>query len=134
MDAEASTWHVADPFDLPDWLGEHDLTWRADSSIGGPCAPGVLCASEELRLPLLVLGADTAFPQAVVSPSVRTAVHQAWTYSQVALLWASDSTAGSYALAVPSTTMDVDLVCTALRRFAKAIGIAPSRVSVHIRL
>jgi len=30
--------------------------------------------------------------------------------------------------------MDVDLVCTALRRFAKAIGIAPSRVSVHIRL
>jgi hypothetical protein len=30
--------------------------------------------------------------------------------------------------------MDVDLVCTALRRFAKAIGVAPDRVSAHIRL
>ena len=42
--------------------------------------------------------------------------------------------ARTYAVAVPTTAMDVDLVCTALRRFAKAIGIAPSRVSVHIRL
>ena len=134
MDAEASAWHVADPFDLPEWLGEYELTWRTDASIGGPRCPGILSATAELCLPLLVLGADTAFPQPVVSPAVRTSVHQAWTYSQVAVLSADEPTPRSYALAVPSTSMDVDLVCTTLRRFAKAIGIAPSRVSVHIRL
>ena len=132
MHAEPSTWHVADPFDLPEWLGKQELTWRAESSIGGPHAPGMLCGDER-RLPLTVLGADTAYPQPVVSPSVRTAVHQAWTYSQVALLTATDS-ADTYAVAVPATAMDVDLVCTALRRFAKSIGVDPTRVSVLIRL
>jgi hypothetical protein len=140
MSAEASPWQVADPFDLPDWLGEHELTWRTDSSLGDAQAPGTLCGTAkrvegertaDLCLSLAVLGADTAFPLPVVSEPVRTQVHQAWTYGQVALLAGAGS---SLAIGVPATSIDIDLVCEALRRFAKAIGVEPHQISLHIRL
>lgn len=130
MTAEPRDWQVADPFDLPDWLGEHALTWRADTSIDGPVAAGTLCGVPDGCLPLAVLGADEAYPLPAVAEQVRAQVHQAWRYGQVALL-VSDR---SYAVAVPATTVDVDLVCEALRRFAKAIAVDPERISVHVRL
>lgn len=130
MTAEPRDWQVADPFDLPDWLAEHALTWRADTSIGGPVAAGTLCGRPDRCLPLAVLGADEAYPLPAVEEKVRAQVHQAWRYGQVVLL-ASER---SYAVAVPATTVDVDLVCEALRRFAKAIAVEPERISVHVRL
>lgn len=130
MAAERSEWQVADPFDLPEWLGEHDLTWTATSSIGGPSAPGALCGADDRCLPLAVLGADEAYPVPAVAETVRTQVHQAWRYGQVALLAAGSS----YAVAVPAITVDVDLVCEALRRFAKAIAIDPDRIRVLVQL
>jgi hypothetical protein len=130
MPAERADWQVADPFDLPEWLGEHDLTWTADSSIGGPSASGALRGRDGSCLPLAVLGADEAFPVPTVAEAVRTQVHQAWRYGQVALLAAGSS----YAVAVPAITVDVGLVCEALRRFAKAIGIDPDRIRVLVKL
>ncbi len=135
MTAESPAWQVTDPFDLPEWLGEHELTWRTDSSLGEAQAPGTLCGTPEgttdLCLSLAVLGADTAFPLPVVSEPVRTQVHQAWTYGQVALLAGPGN---ARAIAVPATSIDVVLVCEALRRFAKAIGVEAHQISVHIRL
>lgn len=130
MTADPSDWKVADPFDLPEWLGEHDLVWAADASTGGASTPGSLRAADELVLSLTVLAADVAYPVPVVAESVRAQVHQAWQYGQVALLAAADS----YAVAVPATSVDVDLLCEVLRRFAKAIGVAAERVSVLVRL
>lgn len=130
MTAERPDWQVGDAFDLPEWLGEHALTWTADSSIGGPAASGAICGGNGLCLPLAVLAADEAYPLPAVTESVRTQVHQAWRYDQVALLICGSS----YAIAVPATTVDVDLVCEALRRFAKAIGVIADRISVLVRL
>ncbi len=130
MSAESPGWKVADPFDLPEWLGAQDLTWAADISIGGSAAPGSLRGTGDLVLPLTVLAADEAFPVPVVDEGVRSQVHQAWQYGQVALL----TDAEMHAVAAPVTRVDVDLVCEALRRFAKAIGVEPGRVRVLVRL
>ena len=130
MSAEPRDWQVADPFDLPDWLGEQALTWTADSSIGGSRATGALCAADERCLPLAVLGVDEAYPVPIVGDAVRRQVHQSWRYGQVALL----EQRGSYALAAPAISVDVDMVCEALRRFAMAIGVAAERIRVLVRL
>jgi hypothetical protein len=121
---------ITDPFDLPEWLGSGELTWVAASGLASASLSGALVGQDGERLPLSIIAADRAYPTPVVDEEVRRAVHQAWALNQVVIL--DDD--GCQTLAVPTVTLDTELVCEAMRRFARAIGVDTSRVSLTIRL
>jgi hypothetical protein len=122
---------VADAFDLPDWLGTDPVRWRADSSIvGSPHVRGTVGAAGGRTHALDVLAVDAAFPKPVCPERERTAVHQAWQFGEVALLTVGDRIAAG----VPGREIDLDLLCEALRRFAKSVGAPTGNYTVAITL
>jgi hypothetical protein len=129
MPPAPAPWQVADAFDLPEWLA-NGFTWQAAETLTGVRVPGEVTGIDGERLALDLLCADVAFPAPVVDDRLRTQAHQAWHYAQVLLL--SDGARDT--LAVPAAALGADLACEALRRFAKAVGVSPSDVSVTLRL
>jgi hypothetical protein len=123
-------WAVADPFDLPEWLGEEHLRWSTKESQSGAIVAGSITGDSGTCVDLDLLCVDVAYPAAVVTERLRHDAHQAWHFGQVLLLVRD----GRHALAMPTTRWDADTVCEALRRFAKAIGVPPSQLSVVLRL
>jgi hypothetical protein len=122
-------WSIADPFDLPEWLGEQPLQWSTREAETGARIEGVLTSgSGEVDLDLLCV--DVAFPAVALGERLRHDAHQAWHFGQVLLLVREDR----HALAVPTTRWDADIACEAMRRFAKAIGVPASHISVLLRL
>lgn len=122
---------VADPFDLPEWIGTRDCTWTTAGSVGDVHVPGVLRGgASDPPLTLAVLAADVAYPRPVVRDQMRRDVHQAWVHGQVLLLADGDG----FVLAVPGTTLDEDALCEALRRFARSVGALPRQFTVALRL
>jgi hypothetical protein len=120
-----------DPFDLPDWLGEGEVTWTSDDvTRHGSMVGGCLRGPGELRQPCDLLAVDEAYPVPVVEDALRTAAHQAWRHGQVLLLERD----GRPTLAVPGTSFTADEVLDALTRLAKAVGARPQNFSVHLRL
>ena len=120
-----------DPFDLPDWLGDGEVTWTSDDSTrSGASVEGCLLGAGDERHPCDLLAVDLAYPAPVVSDQIRTAAHQAWKHGQVLLL----DRDGRAALAVPGTSFTADTVLDAITRLAKAVGAAPSSYSVKLRL
>lgn len=120
-----------DPFDLPDWLGEGEITWTSDdvtrsSSLVGGCLVG----AGDVRHPCDLLAVDEAYPAPVVDDPVRTAAHQAWRHGQVLVL----DRDGRTTLAVPGTAFTADTVLDAVTRLAKAVGARPSSYAVRLRL
>jgi hypothetical protein len=69
-------------------------------------------------------------PPAVVSESVRHDAHQAWVHGQVLLL----DTDSGFTVGVPGTGLGVELLCEAIRRFARGVGAAPTPFTVAVRL
>jgi hypothetical protein len=130
MSSSPGEWAVADPFDLPEWLGEEQLRWSTEQSESGALVLGILTGDSGATLDLDLLCADVAYPAAAVSERLRHDAHQAWHFGQVLLL----VRAGRHALAMPTTRWDADTVCEALRRFAKAIGVPPGQLAVVLRL
>ena len=120
----------ADPVELPDWLGTSEVTWTALSTVRGAARiEGVLTgAGEELACDLLA--ADLAYPEPQLQGTWRWQAHQAWTYGQVLLV----SYDGRLTLAVPGTAYSADGVLETIGRLAKAVGVAPGRFSVTLRL
>ena len=112
-----------DPFDLPDWLGEGEVTWASDASLRsgigwratcpGPTEPDLACD---------LLAVDEAYPAPVVDADTRTRAHQAWRHGQVLLLRQDDR----LTLALPGTSFTPDLVLDALTRLARAVGAEPA--------
>jgi hypothetical protein len=124
---------AVDAFDLPDWLGTGDVTWEARSSVrGAQHIAGVLssAAPGAEPLPCDLLAADVAYPQPALPESWRRRAHQAWEHGQV-LLVARD---GRLTLAVPGTAYSADGVLETLGRLALAVGVAPARFTVCLRL
>ena len=122
---------VADAFDLPDWMGTEKVRWRADSSLeGSPHVLGTVGAAGGRSHPLDVLAVDAAYPVPVCPERERTAVHQAWQFGEVALLAVGDRIAAG----VPGSAVDLDLLCEALRRFAKSVGAPSGNYTVAITL
>lgn len=119
-----------DPFDLPDWLGESEVTWAADAGLlAGHRVPGRLSgAGAELACDLLAI--DEAYPEPVTATPLRSRAHQAWRHGQV-LLTSYD---GRLTLLVPGTGFDADRVLDALERLAKAVGAAPTNFVAQLRL
>ena len=124
-----------DPFDLPDWVGEGDVTWRASSSLGrshlvtgdldgDPVEPG------RAALTCDVLACDPAYPMPVLSEAWRHDAHQAWALGEVLLVEYD----GRLTLVVPGTVVTAEPTLEAVRRLARAVGSRPDRFTVALRL
>lgn len=120
-----------DPFDLPDWLGTHEVVWRADAGLRtGHLVHGRLTADGEPDLPCDLLAVDEAYPEPVVDDATRLRVHQAWRHGQVVV----GDLGGRLVLAVPGTRFGPDLVLEALSRLARAVGAHAERYAALLRL
>ncbi len=131
-----------DPFELPDWLGTHMVTWTADSGLGGHLVRGTLSgaaagaqAGSEAGSPAGplacdLMGVDEAAPQPVADDQVRVAAHRAWQRGEVHLVAREDRVT----LAVPGCGFDADRVIDALARLARAVGADANRYAVCLLL
>jgi hypothetical protein len=122
-----------DAFDLPDWVGTGEVTWTARSSVrGAQHIAGLLetRAPGAQALPCDLLAADVAYPQPALPESWRRRAHQAWEHGQVLLV----SLDGRLTLAVPGTAYSADGVLETIGRLALAVGVAPARFTVCLRL
>lgn len=127
---DAPVVRAVDPFDLPEWLGEGEVTWRATTSVhAGHLVTGEL-STPSGTLGCDLLGVDQAFPVPVLTDEWRRQSHQAWTHGQVLLVERD----GRLTLAVPGTGFTADLALEALGRFAKAVGASPGSYLAAIRL
>jgi hypothetical protein len=120
-----------DPFDLPEWLGTHDVVWRSDTGLGaGHLVRGRLTADGETDVVCDLLAVDEAYPAPVVDDATRLRVHQAWRHGQV-VIGEIDS---RMLLAVPGTGFGPDVVLDALGRLARAVGAKAERYAALLRL
>jgi len=120
-----------DPFDLPEWLGEVEVTWTPEDGIHDRyLVPGLLTGGADLSQPCALLAVDEAYPQPVADDDLRHRAHQAWRHDQVLLVTVD----GRLTLAVPGTSFTAELVLETLARLAKAVGARPSSFSVLLRL
>ena len=122
---------AVDPFELPEWLGECDVTWTAEAGLRtGYAVPGTL----DRRRPRPARGAtcwrSTRPTRAGRRRPVRHDAHQAWRHGQVLLVDAGER----LTLAVPGTGFTADLVLDALARLAKAVGASADHYSVRLRI
>lgn len=128
-----------DPFDLPEWLGTHDVVWRADAGLStGHLVRGRLTADEIDDVVCDLLAVDEAYPEPVVDDATRLRVHQAWRHGQVVIgsLEAEAATGKEprMVLAVPGTGFGPDLVLDALARLARAVGAHAERYAALLRI
>jgi hypothetical protein len=131
-----------DPFDLPDWLGTHDVVWHAEAGLRtGHLVRGRLVADDERspgdgdQLACDLLAVDEAYPEPVVDDASRLRVHQAWRHGQVVIGTLSVDGAGErLVLAVPGTRFGPDLVLDALGRLARAVGAHAESYAALLRL
>jgi hypothetical protein len=121
---------AVDPFELPDWLGTADITWTAHSSVRGAQRIAGSLSGGDAELACDLLAADVAYPQPLLLDPWRRQAHQAWEHGQVLLVERS----GRLTLAVPGTAYSADGVLETIGRLALAVGVAPERFAVHLRL
>jgi len=121
----------ADPFDLPAWLGESDVTWEADGGlVSGQRVSGALRAADREVLACDLLAVDEAYPEPAADESLRVRTHRAWRYGQV--LVAVDGP--RVLLAVPGSRIDAETALEAVGRFARAVGAEPGSYAVRLRV
>lgn len=120
-----------DPFDLPEWLGESEVTWRATATVRGTHhVTGELVGEGHDARPCDLLAADLAHPRPVLADDWRRAAHQQWAHGQVLLLEYD----GRLTLAVPGTDFTADRVLECLGRLAMAVGAKRSCYVATLRL
>ena len=122
---------AVDPFELPDHLGTAAVTWSAEDGIGcGHLVRGRLTSPgvEDVACDLMAI--DQACPAPVADDRLRSEAHRAWRNGQVHLV-AYD---GRLTLLVPGTGFAADRVLVAIDRLTKALGAAPERYAVLLRL
>lgn len=121
-----------DAFDLPDWLGEDQVSWVSDEGLTGHLVAGSLTGAGDAGrlLPCDLLAVDQAYPAPVLDDELRTRVHQAWRHGQVLLV----TREGRTTVATPGTSYSADSVIEALTRVARAVGADPERWSVRLGL
>ncbi len=121
-----------DPFDLPEWLGEVEVTWTPEDGIHDRyLVPGLLTGGARPVPALRHCWPSTRpTPQPVADDDLRHRAHQAWRHDQVLLVTVD----GRLTLAVPGTSFTAELVLETLARLAKAVGARPSSFSVLLRL
>ncbi|MFT4081578.1 MAG: hypothetical protein QM638_03235 [Nocardioides sp.] len=122
-------WDPIDPFELPEWLGVHQVTWRCAVALRGTnlVAGSLTDGAEQIECDLLAV--DQAFPAPVADDRLRWATHEAWRRGDLFVL----ARLGRLTLALPGTGVDADAALDALGRFAKALGAPPSSYLVELR-
>ena len=129
--ATARAVELVDAFELPDWVGEGPVTWRASSRLAGShLVSGELRSESGMTLDCDVLACDPAYPLPVLSEAWRHDAHQAWVLGEVLLV----SYDGRLSLVVPGTVVTAEPTLEAVRRLARAVGSQPDRFTVALRL
>jgi hypothetical protein len=119
-----------DPFDLPEWLGEGDVTWTPEGTVrSAHHVTGHLCGGGDERLPCDLLAVDQAYPQPVADDELRHRAHQAWQHGQVLLVGYDDR----LTLALPGSDFTADRVLDAIGRLALAVGAEPGSFAALLR-
>jgi len=120
-----------DPFDLPEWVGEAEVTWTPEDGIHDRyLVPGLLTGGADRSLPCALMAVDEAYPQPVADDDLRHRAHQAWRHGQVLLVTVDER----LTLAAPGTSFTAERVLETLARLAKAVGAHPGSYSVLLRL
>jgi hypothetical protein len=127
----APSYEETDPFDLPEWLGECDVTWESERGLAtGHRVAGALTAPGHEPVPCDLLAVDDAYPEPVAADPVRVRAHQVWRHGEV--LVASDDM--RMLLVIPGSRLDIETVLEAIRRFANAVGARPGSYALHVRV
>lgn len=121
---------LADPFDLPDWIGTSDVTWTALSSVRGASRIEGRLSGSDGELGCDLMAADVAYPEPLLPDTWRRHAHQAWEFGQVLLVTYDDR----LTLPVPGTAYSADGALETVGRLAKAVGVRPGRFTVCLRL
>jgi len=120
-----------DPFDLPEWLGECEVTREADHGLtSGHRVAGTLTAPGREPVPCDLLAVDDAYPSPVAADPVRVRAHQLWRHGEVLVV----SEAGHLLLAVPGSRLETETVIEAVGRLARAVGARPGTYAVRLRV
>ena len=128
---EPPSYDEVDPFDLPTWLGEGEVTWSADRGLtAGHRVVGTLSAPRVDPLGCDLLAIDDAYPAPVASDVVRVRAHQVWQYGEVLLVADGDR----LLLAVPGSRLVADTAITAVGRLGRAVGAASGSYVVRLRV
>jgi hypothetical protein len=128
---QAPTYDETDPFDLPGWLGECEVTWASESGlVSGHRITGALTSPDHTPVPCDLLAVDDAYPEPVAAESVRVRAHQVWRHGEV--LVASDD--GRVLLVVPGSRLDTETVLEAVGRLARAVGARAGSYAVRLRV
>lgn len=131
MTLPVPTFEDVDPFDLPTWLGERDVTWAAEGGLREQHrVPGTLSSPGQSDVACDLYAVDEAYPRPVAPEEVRTRAHQAWRHGEVLIVQVDDR----LTLAVPGTVFDADRVLDTLGRLAKAVGASADHVAVRLRI
>lgn len=121
----------ADPFELPEWLGQGPVTWAADYGIReGHLIHGALHDEEGHTLACDLLAVDQAYPRPVADEPSRARAHQSWRHGQVLLVEHDQR----LTLAVPGAGFDAEQILDALARLAKSVGARQDDFSAVLRL
>lgn len=121
---------AVDPFDLPEWLGEEDVSWTALTSLHAGHVEGRLDAVDGRSLECDLLAGDLAYPEPVLGDRWRTAAHAAW-WRDEALLLRRD---GRLTVVLPGNEVSAEPALAAVARLAKAVGASADRFTVVLRL
>lgn len=128
---ELPSYDEIDAFDLPEWLGETEVTWTSDQGLeAGHRVSGRLTAEGHAPVPCDLLAVDDAYPEPVVVDAVRVRAHQYWRHGEVLLVGDGDRVV----LAVPGRRVDADRVLRAVGRLARAVGAADGSYAVRLRV
>jgi hypothetical protein len=128
---EPSSYDELDPFDLPEWLGELEVTWSAERGLSsGHRVAGRLSAEGVAALGCDLLAVDDAYPEPVAVDGLRVRAHQVWQYGEVLLVRDRDRVV----LAVPGSRVDSDTALTAVGRLARAVGAVAGSYGVRLRV
>lgn len=120
-----------DPFDLPEWLGEAEVTWEPEIGLRtGHHVRGTLTDGEHEAVSCDLLAVDEAYPSPVADDRARLHAHQAWRHGQILLV----SYDARLTLAIPGTSFSADVVLDALSRLAKAVGAESERYAARLRI
>ena len=128
---EPPSYDEADPFDLPDWLGECEVTWEADHGLDtGHRVAGALTAPGREPLACDLLAVDDAYPEPAAADAVRVRTHQVWRHGEV--LVAADGP--RVLLVVPGSRIDAETALAAIGRLARAVGAGAGAYAVRLRV
>jgi len=128
---EPPSYDELDPFELPAWLGECEVTWESERGLAqADRVPGMLTSPGQEPVACDLLSVDDAYPEPVASDAVRVRAHQLWQHGEV--LVAGDGP--RILLVAPGSRVDVAVALEAVARLARAVGARPGSYAVRLRV